>query len=225
MEYYKQNYEKYWSSKESLDNFFTYERNKALPYFFQTQKTPSLVKILDLGGGDGCVSEFMRNLGYEVILLDISKNALLKAKNLRGLDRILLANVEKLPFKNENFDIVFWGDNIEHLLYPKNVLGEINRILKKNGEVVISFPNMAYWRHRLHYARRGMVPRTEGTINEPWEWEHIRFFNHNVINALLNVCGFKLEKQIGVSQRKYEDKLAKKLDLFASILIIKAYKK
>lgn len=224
MSYYREKYDQFWGSKSDLDNFFAYERNRALPYFFKPCFEMIPPRVLDLAGGDGSISEYLKNLGYDVVLQDISKIALLKARNQRGIEEISLASVEEIPFKEELFDAVFWGDNIEHLLEPNKVLDEIYRILKKNGEVVISFPNMSYWRHRLHYIRRGMIARTEGTPNEPWEWEHIRFFNRDVILKLLNKCGFSLEMCIGVNVRKFEDKLAKKFNLFASILVVKGRK-
>lgn len=224
MENYRQKYEHYWSGKDRLDSFYGYERNRALPLFFKSQKESFQKKVLDVGCGDGAVSKFLKNQGFDVVSLDISINALLKAKDIRQLNKCILADAEYLPFKNESFDTIFWGDNIEHLFYPTRVLDEIYRVLKKEGEVVISFPNMSYWHYRVFYILHGMIPKTEGSNNEPWEWEHIRFFNRKIIKKMLNKSGFILERVIGVSNDRMENKLAKKFDLFASILVVSGKK-
>ncbi len=54
-------------------------------------------------------------------------------------------NLEKdyLPFKEESVDVVIFFEILEHLLYdPMHVLLEINRVLKKNGFLFISTPNL-----------------------------------------------------------------------------------
>src|SRR5579872_5853193 len=110
-------YEGYWRSKSGLENFGDYERNLVLKNLF----SPGEV-ILDLAAGEGAVSEFLQSLGCQVTAFDISKEALKKAAQ-RGV-KTVYGNVEnKLPFKAESFDAIFWGDNAEHLFLPAKTLG------------------------------------------------------------------------------------------------------
>src|SRR3972149_2049218 len=139
-------YENYWS-KSKANAFRDYERNDILPEIFNKQE-----KILDLGCGDGVVAEFLENkLGNSMIGADISSLAIKRTKE-KGIKAYLIDAEKKLPFQGKSFDSVFWGDNIEHLFDPKETLMEIRRVLKKNGRLVISCPNMAYWRYRIFYA-------------------------------------------------------------------------
>src|SRR5260221_9611391 len=131
-------YEGYWEKKQGLENFEGYERNQLLKKLFFPGET-----VLDLASGEGAVSQFLQSLGCDVTAFDISKEALKKAQK-RGV-KTVQGNVEnRLPFKDQSFDAIFWGDNVEHLFLPANTLAEFNRILKKVGWSVISTLNMDY---------------------------------------------------------------------------------
>ncbi len=208
-------YEGYWSSKKGLENVGDYERNLVLKEWFGNGDV-----VLDLASGEGAVSELIKSLGCEVTAFDISKEALKKAAN-RGVKTVQGNVEEELPFKDETFDAIFWGDNVEHLFLPEKTLKEINRVLKKGGRLITSCPNMGYWRYRIYYLLNGMIPQTEWYGANPWEWEHIRFFNKVVISNFLNSNGFKMEKFFGVSRRRV-DKLFNRFSpsLFGMIMVV-----
>jgi SAM-dependent methyltransferase len=144
---------------------------------------------------------------------------------MRAGIQLLDQSKKKLPFKAGTFDTVFWGDNIEHVFAPENILNEIHRILKKGGRVILSTPNQSYWRYRIYMLLHGELPRTEGDINEPWDWEHIRFFSPKIISALLVKTGFRQSQFLGVSRRRI-DKLGMSLapKLFGMIMVVEAIK-
>ncbi|HLC58412.1 MAG TPA: class I SAM-dependent methyltransferase [Candidatus Nanoarchaeia archaeon] len=52
---------------------------------------------------------------------------------------------EKLPFKNNFFDIVYSKNLFEHLRNPGFVLGEMVRVLKKGGELILVTDNSSYY--------------------------------------------------------------------------------
>lgn len=191
-------YEGYWGSKEGLEEFGDYERNAVLKGLFKGGE-----KVLDLASGEGAVSAFIKSLGCEVVAFDISEKALEKAKK-RGVKTVRGNVEEKLPFKNGEFDCVFWGDNVEHLFNPEKTLKEINRVLKSGGRLIISTPNMAYWRYRIYYLVNGMVPQTEWFGENSWQWEHIRFFNRKIISDFLKTGNFRMTDFFGVSRRRLD---------------------
>ena len=47
---------------------------------------------------------------------------------------------EVLPFENNTFDSIFSSEVFEHVFNIKNVLRELNRVLKTNGQVLITCP-------------------------------------------------------------------------------------
>jgi len=212
-------YQGYWQKKEGLENFADYERNQILKKLFHVGET-----VLDLASGEGAVSEFLKNLGCEVIAFDISSEALKKATK-RGVKTVQGDVENKLPFKDESFEAIFWGDNVEHLFLPAKTLKEIHRVLKKNGRLIISTPNMGYWRYRLYYLFQGMVPQTEWYNVNPWEWEHIRFFNKNIMTNFLKQNNFFLHSFFGVSRRRLDQLLLNLLpEFFGMIMVVEATK-
>ncbi len=212
-------YEGYWKGKKGLEDFGDYERNVVIKKLVRGGE-----KVLDLASGEGAVSEFFKSLGCEVVAFDISKEALMKAAK-RGVKTVQGDVEQKLPFKNNEFDLVFWGDNVEHLFLPEKTLREIHRVIKKDGRLLVSCPNMGYWRYRIYYLLNGMVPQTEWFNKNPWEWEHIRFFNKNTMEEFLKDNGFEINSFKSVSSRRL-DKLLLNLNfsLFGMIMIVEATK-
>lgn len=214
----QKHYEKFWSERDA-DEFESYERNAALQKVF-SQKSE---RVLDLGCGDGLVSEYLqKSLNKEVVAADISNLALKRAKN-RGLKTVIIDEEKKLPFKDNSFDCVFWGDNVEHLFNPEFTLSEIRRVLKKNGKLILSCPNMGYWRYRLYYLVKGNLPDTEWSGNPPWYWSHIRFFNISILSNFLKTKKFSVSKIVGVNKLFLDKYLANIYpDLFSMILLVEA---
>lgn len=215
----KAHYQKYWRKKEP-ELFSIYERNWVLPGLFNPGE-----KVLDLGCGDGAVSEYLADMGVKVVAVDISEEAVKVAKK-RGVNAKVVDVEKGLPFKDEQFDAVFWGDNVEHLFDPEQTLKEIRRVLKKKGRLVLSCPNMGYWRYRLYYFLKGRLPDTEWTGNPPWVWSHIRFFNTNLISDFLRAGRFRVKKIIGIS-RRFPDSFfaANHPSIFGMILVVEAQKR
>lgn len=204
--------------REPLEGFMRYERNWALPSFMRSNEI-----VLDLASGNSIVGEYwQKNLGANVTAFDISKDAIKDAKS-RGVSGIVGSIEERLPFKNNSFDTVFWGDNIEHVLSISSIMKEIHRVLKPGGRLILSTPNQAYWRYRLYMFLQGSLPRTEGEINPEWDWEHIRFFNQKILQNLFKVSGFKESRFVGVSRRRIDKMFLKSLPtLFGMIIIVEA---
>lgn len=217
----KKHYEDYWGNKNEDEEFNGYERNLILPGLFKAGE-----KVLDLGCGDGAVGAYLqKNIGVNIVCADISKTALSKAKN-KGLKTVLLNAEIKLPFKNSEFDKVFWGDNVEHLFSPEDTLKEIKRVLKNDGKLILSCPNLGYWRYRIYFLLKGCIPDTEWTGKKPWSWSHIRFFNTAILKEFLFSGGFLAKDVVGIN-RRFPDKLLLYLSpaMFGMILLVTAEKR
>lgn len=210
-------YEKFWLSDRG--EFETYIRNLELLDLFEKGEL-----VLDVGCGDGIVGECLqRKTGVKVIGIDISEGAVKKARE-KGIEAKVASSEEKFPFQDHTFDKVFWGDNIEHLFDPAFTLNEIRRVLKQNGKLILSCPNMAYWRYRISYFLNGSLTDTEWTGLAPWEWSHIRFFNLKILRDFLFQHDFKkITKVLGVSERRLDKPFLKiNPSLFGMILILEA---
>ncbi len=92
-------------------------------------------KLLDLGCGKVPLFGAYKNFVTENICVDWN-NSLHKNQYL---DFEVDLN-EKLPFDDEEFDTVILSDVLEHVMYPRKLLGEIRRILKNGGKLLLNVP-------------------------------------------------------------------------------------
>jgi SAM-dependent methyltransferase len=90
-----------------------------------------------------------------------------------------------LPFMNESFRQVCLFEVIEHLENPTASLKEIHRTLKPEGKVIITTPNLFFWRQILRVLRRG---RYELSVNS----DHIAAFSLAEIENLARKNGYSV---------------------------------
>jgi len=214
-------YDKFWSKPKTV--FEDYDRNLVLPTLIP--KVTSPLEVLDLGCGDGAVSDWLIKRGYDVTSLDFNELALTTAKE-RHLPNLMLCDAEKpLPFNEAAFDIVFWGDVVEHLFDPESTLMEIYRVLKSDGCLVMSCPNVGYIGFRFRFLLTGSIRSLELAGQEPWEQDHIRFFNSRDLRLLLLKTGFRESRRQGVNRLWHSRLLAKIIpEVFGYIQVIEAKK-
>ena len=109
-------------------------------------------KLLELGAGGGEVSKLLKNKGFQVISLDIDQQRF----KYRGEIEFQQADLNQgLPFSNDSIDYILMLEVIEHLKNPYFVLKEINRILKKQGLLFLSTPNILNLKSRLRFFIEG----------------------------------------------------------------------
>ncbi len=101
--------------------------------------------ILEIGCGSARIYQFIKkhftNVSYTGI--EISKNIIEKNK-LRFPEAIWkVADAYNIPEKDEYFDVCFSFYVIEHLVFPEKALKEMLRVVKKNGILVLVFPDFA----------------------------------------------------------------------------------
>ena len=114
-------------------------------YLFAASKTHGLV--LDLGCGVGYGTAVLERYGKpqieKVVGFDVNSEALRFGRENypQTTGDYLLSDASRLPFKDNSFDSVVSLECIEHVREPEAVLGEIRRVLKVGGPLVLSTPN------------------------------------------------------------------------------------
>jgi len=144
-------------------------------------------KVLDVGCFTGVIGKEIESLGNDVYGIEISLPAISKA-NSKGIKTIRSDMDNKLPVKSNTFDGVFAGEVIEHLFDVDTFLSEIHRVLRKNGYIVLTTPNLLSFWNRIR-AIAGMP-----FIDFNKDKQHIRFFTKSTLKDLLKKHGFETEK-------------------------------
>lgn len=107
-------------------------------------KCPPGSLILDLGAGACWVSEWLVKLGFRTVSLDISYGTLEIGKRRFSdcqLDGAFVAgDIEALPFMAKIFDGVICLATLHHVPDIQKALGELHRVLKSSGSVVLIEP-------------------------------------------------------------------------------------
>lgn len=194
--------------------------------------------LLDIGCGDGSFALRFKER-YEISGVDISQCAVALA-NEAGIDaRRIDISCEMLPFKNGYFDLVYMGDVIEHLLNPDFAIGEVFRVTRSKGFLVLSTPNLASWLNRL-LLLSGMQPLFSevSTVRHFGRHSqqnfipvgHLRLFTYRALREFLTHYGFRIMRLEGAPHEglpvflKQSDKIISQIPSFASIIIVVAQK-
>ncbi|MCU0642315.1 MAG: class I SAM-dependent methyltransferase [archaeon] len=98
-------------------------------------------KVLDLGCGPGRYASILSKKGAIVTGVDNSRVSIELAKEEAPQARFIIGDVENLPFKSCEFDIVLAALVVGHLKSWKKVFKEAKRVLKDNGIFVFSIYN------------------------------------------------------------------------------------
>jgi demethylmenaquinone methyltransferase / 2-methoxy-6-polyprenyl-1,4-benzoquinol methylase len=101
-------------------------------------------RVLDIAGGTGDLSRaFARKVGDTgmVVHTDINE-AMLRQGRSRLLDEGLvlptnLCDAEKLPYKNESFDLVSVAFGLRNMTHKDRALAEMCRVLKPGGRLLV----------------------------------------------------------------------------------------
>ncbi len=100
--------------------------------------------IIEAGCGTGHVlEEIVKNIDNTNLTgIDPLQWWLDKAKERLGTKAKLLKSfAEDLPFESKSVDIAICTEVLEHVINPKIVLNELQRVIKDNGIIIISIPN------------------------------------------------------------------------------------
>jgi ubiquinone/menaquinone biosynthesis C-methylase UbiE/predicted kinase len=117
------------------DNTTEWRKDDEILESLQTTSIPLPSRVLDIGTGTGLASEWYTKQGHLVAGIDISPKMLQKASD--RLNFVLLGNGTQLPFINDYFDIIIIRQCL-HYVNAKQLLNEVNRVLKVGGLIVVS---------------------------------------------------------------------------------------
>ena len=150
-------------------------------------------RILDIGCGSGrhtCGAYQCRDI--TIIGSDLSMEDLNQARERLlfhdklgehggGTWALSAADITRLPFKNECFDLVICSEVMEHIPDEQQAVRELVRVLKSGRNLVVSVPR--FWPERLYWA----LSKDYANSNQG----HIRIYKSTRLTRLLENHGLK----------------------------------
>jgi SAM-dependent methyltransferase len=150
---------------------------------------PAEATCLDLGCGDGRTAGWLVRRGTRYIGVDVSRWALRGC----GLPVAQVTDAGRLPVRSASVDRVACLEVLEHLLAPQEAVTEARRVLRPGGLLLVTVPNVAYWRRRAELALLGRWQPLGDylSVEQPWRDPHLRFFTPGALRRLLEGAGFE----------------------------------
>jgi methionine biosynthesis protein MetW len=150
-------------------------------------------RVLDLGCGDG---ELLRHLkdrrgvsGYGV---EIDVNRVIAGMK-NGINVLQIDLEEGLyDFEDQSFDLVIISNALQTLHRTEKLLREMLRV---GREAVVSFPNFAYWKHRVAIMD-GHMPVSDRLPFQWYDTPNVRFFTIVDFEALCAKLGIAVRERL-----------------------------
>ncbi len=176
-----------------------------------------ILNAADLGCSGNSIFDFFDDKRYKSYL-DIASLPLkryIKSRNCYPL----CGDIAHLPYRNHSFDFISALDVLEHIKEDKMVVSEINRIIKKDGIVIITVPHRKkYYTQQdkmIGHYRRYEIEDTVKLFHD-FNFTLLRYFG--VYGQIMRISFIqskipeKTEESLSLLRKKYEtNKLFRKL--------------
>ena len=145
-------------------------------------------RVLDVGASTGFLARVLTKRGCTVTGIEIDPDSARQAEEF--CDRVIVGNVEELDLGAElgedTFDVLVFGDVLEHLKDPREALERFKPFLNPGGHVVASIPNIAHGSVRLALLMGEFRYRPLGLLDNT----HLRFFTRESVEEMFEGAGF-----------------------------------
>ncbi len=136
-------------------------------------------RMLEIGSGPGFFLHEARKLGWEVQGADLSVLAKEYSEDKLGVP-VFRGTVHEAEFPDRSFDVIVINDVISQFKDPKAVLQEARRVLKNDGVLYLSTPDIdSFWSRLLESRWWGIQNR------------HCFYFSKKTLESFFGVVGFK----------------------------------
>jgi O-antigen biosynthesis protein len=150
-------------------------------------------KVVDFGCATGYFARLLAARECEVTGIEINEKAAAAAE--RFCSQVIVANLDFTPIQDilpeQTFDVAIFGDVLEHLRDPWRVLEAVRSILKPDGFVVASIPNIAHGAVRLSLLKGKFEYEKLGLLDNT----HLRFFTHKTVRELFETSGYFVDRE------------------------------
>lgn len=185
------------------------------------RKIPPGARVLDVGTGSGGLGRQLAKLGdcaVDGITYNEDEAALARAH----YRQLVVMDLEREPLPEalgvEPYDVVVCADVLEHLRNAPQVLRALGRLLKPEGVVLVSIPNVTHLGVILGLLAGRFVRTREGLLDAT----HVHFMDRTALHALVRDAGFEVTSEDAVRRNLVDTEFAR-LDGQAVPKTVRAY--
>lgn len=152
--------------------------------------------ILEFGPANGRLTKYLKQeLNCDVYLAEIEEAAGKEA--LQYGKELVVGDVENFEwfdkFHEIRFDYILFADVLEHLRDPKEVLAKSKLLLKQEGSIILSVPNMCHNSVLINLMNNNLTYTNVGLLDNT----HIHFFSHFSLEQMIKDCDLYPCKRMG----------------------------
>jgi ubiquinone/menaquinone biosynthesis C-methylase UbiE len=153
--------------EEQAESRWASEKIKLLIRTLQT--LPKCDRVADIGcRSGGQTAYYKEHAGIkEMHGFEISESPLEEARKKSLTTHVWISGVSACPIEDNFFDAIIAGDLIEHLVDTDVFLEELWRVLRPEGYLLITTPNLAWWWNRVRLLL-GKVPGGMGSVSSKY---------------------------------------------------------
>jgi 2-polyprenyl-3-methyl-5-hydroxy-6-metoxy-1,4-benzoquinol methylase len=144
-------------------------------------------RVLDVGCATGYLAQALVGRGCTVSGVELDEESAEEARP--SLERLVVGDLETMDFAEafgeDRFDVIVFGDVLEHLRDPLPVLRKAKALLADRGSVVASIPNIAHGSVRLALLAGRFDYQDLGLLDST----HVRFFTRSSLEDLFREAG------------------------------------
>jgi methionine biosynthesis protein MetW len=160
---------------------------------------PEQAHVLDVGCGDGAMLRYLQSgkgcTGYGIEIADDS----LLASARRGIN-VIQQDMEKGLglFSDNSFDTVLCLSSLQMMQHVEALLRDIVRV---GAEAIVSFPNFAYWPHRMALLG-GRMPVSKSLPYQWYDTPNVRCATIYDFEELAEECGLEVLERVALADGK-----------------------
>lgn len=153
--------------------------------------------VLEFGTADGVLTKYLNDeLGCNIYGVEIEEEFAKAAS--KYTEMMYIGDIEKYDwlnfYKGFKFDHIIFSDVLEHLYNPEQALKEATNLLKENGTILVSIPNVAHSSIILSLLHDKFEYRETGLLDKT----HLRFFTKHSIEEMFEKLSLSIAYSSGV---------------------------
>ncbi|HEY3488859.1 MAG TPA: methyltransferase domain-containing protein [Candidatus Deferrimicrobiaceae bacterium] len=146
-----------------------------------------VLRVFELGCGNGSVADALSKEGYEMTGIDPSTEGIAHANRVYPWLKLATGSAyDDLAGQYGTFPAVVSLEVVEHLYYPRKFAAALHDLLEPGGVAIVSTPYHGYWKN-LAMALSGKM---DTHFTALWDFGHIKFWSKETLGTLLREARF-----------------------------------